>query len=222
MKKYLVLILCFTSIFLEAQSIEKEWKFESIKNNDGTSLAEINSTDSFSLNEGKFKYSLVAKDSLVAEGSYSYQNKLLTLKYNKPNDTIRQYTIDQLTDSILVISENNVFYSFNRIHQIEENKSFLKTNHTENTIHPSQGFSLTSLWRGILGMSVLLLIAFLFSANRRAVDWKKVVIGLSLQLMIAIGVLKISFIQKAFEFVGKIFIQILEYTKSGSKFLFEG
>ena len=211
MKKYFVLFLFFTSIFLKAQSIEKEWKFESIKNNDGISLVEINSSDSFSLNEGEFKYSLIAKDSLEAEGSYTYQNNLLIFKYDKPKDTIRQYSIDQLTDSILVISENNVFYSFNRIYQSEEN-----------IIQPSQGFSLTSLWRGILGMSVLLLIAFLFSANRRAVDWKKVVIGLSLQLLIAIGVLKIPFIQKAFEFVGKIFIQILEYTKSGSKFLFEG
>ena len=211
MKKYFVLFLFFTSIFLKAQSIEKEWKFESIKNNDGISLVEINSSDSFSLNEGEFKYSLIAKDSLEAEGSYTYQNNLLIFKYDKPKDTIRQYSIDQLTDSILVISENNVFYSFNRMHQSEEN-----------IIQPSQGFSLTSLWRGILGMSVLLLIAFLFSANRRAVDWKKVVIGLSLQLLIAIGVLKIPFIQKAFEFVGKIFIQILEYTKSGSKFLFEG
>ena len=211
MKKYFVLLLFFTSIFLKAQSIEKEWKFESIKNNDGISLVEINSSDSFSLNEGEFKYSLIAKDSLEAEGSYTYQNNLLIFKYDKPKDTIRQYSIDQLTDSILVISENNVFYSFNRMHQSEEN-----------IIQPSQGFSLTSLWRGILGMSVLLLIAFFFSANRRAVDWKKVVIGLSLQLLIAIGVLKIPFIQKAFEFVGKIFIQILEYTKSGSKFLFEG
>ena len=211
MKKYFVLLLFFTSIFLKAQSIEKEWKFESIRNNDGISLVEINSTDSFSLDEGKFKYSLVAKDSLEAEGSYTNQNNLLTFKYDRPKDTIRQYRIEQLTDSILVISENNLFYSFNRIHHTEEN-----------TIQPSQGFSLTSLWRGILGMSVLLLIAFLFSANRKGVDWKKVAIGLTLQLLIAVGVLKIPVIQKAFEFVGKIFIQILEYTKSGSKFLFEG
>ena len=117
MKKYFVLFLFFTSIFLKAQSIEKEWKFESIKNNDGISLVEINSSDSFSLNEGEFKYSLIAKDSLEAEGSYTYQNNLLIFKYDKPKDTIRQYSIDQLTDSILVISENNVFYSFNRMHQ---------------------------------------------------------------------------------------------------------
>ena len=89
-------------------------------------------------------------------------------------------------------------------------------------ILPSQGFSLNSLWRGVLGMLALLLIAFLFSSNKKAIDWKKVGIGLALQLLIAVGVLKVKFIQKIFEFIGKIFIEILEYTKAGSEFLFAG
>ncbi len=89
-------------------------------------------------------------------------------------------------------------------------------------IIPSQGFSFTSLWRGVLGMFVLIIIAFLFSSNKKAIDWKKVGIGLALQLLIAIGVLKVSFIQKVFEFIGGIFIEILEYTKAGSEFLFAG
>lgn len=89
-------------------------------------------------------------------------------------------------------------------------------------IIPSQGFSFTSLWRGVLGMFVLIIIAFLFSSNKKAIDWKKVGIGLALQLLIAIGVLKVNFIQKVFEFVGSIFIEILEYTKAGSEFLFAG
>ncbi|UAM97108.1 Na+ dependent nucleoside transporter [Polaribacter litorisediminis] len=89
-------------------------------------------------------------------------------------------------------------------------------------IIPSQGFSLNSLWRGVLGMFALILIAFLFSSNRKAIDWKKVGIGLSLQLLIAVGVLKVKFIQKIFEFIGSIFIEILEYTKAGSEFLFAG
>jgi len=89
-------------------------------------------------------------------------------------------------------------------------------------IIPSQGFSLHSLWRGVLGMVVLILIAFLFSSNRKGIDWKKVGIGLALQLLIAVGVLKVKFIQKIFEFIGSIFIEILEYTKAGSEFLFAG
>ncbi|NQZ43842.1 MAG: Na+ dependent nucleoside transporter [Flavobacteriaceae bacterium] len=86
----------------------------------------------------------------------------------------------------------------------------------------NQGFSFNSLWRGALGMFVLILIAFAFSANRKAINWKTVGIGLGIQLLIAIGVLKVPAIQIIFESVGKIFIEILEFTKIGSKFLFEG
>jgi CNT family concentrative nucleoside transporter len=102
---------------------------------------------------------------------------------------------------------------------LEEN---LKIKEKEGTIIASGDFTFTSFWRGVLGMFSLLLIAFLFSANRRAISWKRVAIGLSLQLVIAVGVLKVSFVQKAFELVGKLFIEILEYTKAGSSFLFAG
>jgi len=87
---------------------------------------------------------------------------------------------------------------------------------------PNEGFTVTGLWRGILGMIVLLLIAYLFSANRKAINWKTVGIGVGIQLIIAIGVLKVPFVQKVFEAIGGIFIQILEFTKAGSTFLFDG
>lgn len=89
-------------------------------------------------------------------------------------------------------------------------------------MEPNDGFSLNSLGRGVLGMFVLLLLAFLFSSNRRAINWKTVGIGLALQLIIAIGVLKVPFVQLVFEQIGRIFVSILEFTRAGSKFLFEG
>jgi CNT family concentrative nucleoside transporter len=89
-------------------------------------------------------------------------------------------------------------------------------------IIPSQGFSIGSLSRGVLGMIVLIALAFLFSSNKKAINWKTVGIGLSFQLIIAVGVLKVGFVQKAFEFVGNIFVKVLDFTRVGSKFLFEG
>lgn len=86
----------------------------------------------------------------------------------------------------------------------------------------NEGFSIHSLWRGVLGMLSLILLAFLFSSNRKAINWRTVAVGLFLQLIIAIGVLKIPFVQLIFEQIGKIFVSILEFTKAGSKFLFEG
>ena len=218
MKKYITGILFLISLITVGQSIEKDWKFESIKNNSGVSLVNVNPSDSFSLKDGEFNYSLLSKDSLVAKGSYIHQNNLLTLNYSLPKDTVRSYKIVEITDSILTLSENETIYSFSAIKKSKE----IAAIEAENKILPSKGFSMNSLWRGVLGMFVLLIISFLFSANRRAVDWRKVGIGLSIQLIIAIGVLKVNFIQTIFNFIGSIFIEILEYTKAGSEFLFAG
>jgi len=218
MKQYISCILFFLSVITVAQTIEKDWKFESIKNNNEISIVEINTNDALKLADGKFFYSLASKDTLIAKGTYNLQSNLLTFKYSLPKDTLRNYNIIELTDSTLILSENETIYSFSTIKKTEE----IAAVEAKNKILPSKGFSMNSLWRGVLGMFVLLIISFLFSANRRAVDWRKVGIGLSIQLIIAIGVLKVNFIQSIFNFIGSIFIEILEYTKAGSEFLFAG
>lgn len=89
---------------------------------------------------------------------------------------------------------------------------------TENII-PSSGFTLNGLLRGLLGMAVLILISYVFSANRKAINWKTVSFGLIGQLILAVGVLKVPFIQSIFEVISKIFVKILEFTQAGSQFL---
>lgn len=91
-----------------------------------------------------------------------------------------------------------------------------------NELAPNAGVSFESIWRGVLGMVVLIFLAYLFSSKRKAIQWKTVGLGLLFQLLIAIGVLRIKFIQAAFEAVGKIFVSVLDFTRAGSKFLFEG
>tara|TARA_B110000503_G_scaffold20846_2_gene31628 strand:+ start:26308 stop:27648 length:1341 start_codon:yes stop_codon:yes gene_type:complete len=86
-------------------------------------------------------------------------------------------------------------------------------------IIPNSSFSITSLWKGILGMIFLVGISYAFSSNRKAISWKMVGIGLSIQIVLAIGILKISLIQKGFSLVGQMFVNILDYTLVGSKFL---
>lgn len=87
---------------------------------------------------------------------------------------------------------------------------------------PSEGFSMTSLWRGVLGMFFLIFIAFLISNNKKAINWKVILIGLLVQLTIAIGVLKIPLIMWLFESIGKVFIKVLDFSKEGSRFIFNG
>ena len=53
-----------------------------------------------------------------------------------------------------------------------------------------QGMSLESLSRGIVGMLVLIMIAYALSNNRKKIPWKVVGLGIFAQLIIAIGVIK--------------------------------
>jgi len=80
-------------------------------------------------------------------------------------------------------------------------------------------FSINTIFRGILGMAVLIFVGWLFSSSRRNIPWRTVFIGLLIQVLLAIGVLYVPFIRIGFEFFGKIFVKILDFTKEGSTFL---
>jgi CNT family concentrative nucleoside transporter len=194
-----------------AQDLEKTWQFETIEDAKGQSLFKPSKSDTLSLTNGSFHYSLKAKNNLKASGDYLYQNNLLVFYYSQPTDTIRYYRIKELTDSTLVFKENGVSYKF---------KPFNNVIQVDNTIIPSQGFSIQSLMRGAIGMLVLLLLAIILSKNRKAINWRTVGFGLLAQLILAISVLKIPFVQASFEWVGKRFIDVLDFTMAGTKFLF--
>lgn len=81
-------------------------------------------------------------------------------------------------------------------------------------------FSFKSILRGLGGIIALLLIAWLFSTDRKHINWRTVGIALGLQLLIAICILAVPAVQTVFEFFGKCFVQVLNWTKAGSSFLF--
>ncbi|MCH1385076.1 MAG: Na+ dependent nucleoside transporter [Flavobacteriaceae bacterium] len=77
-----------------------------------------------------------------------------------------------------------------------------------------------SILRGLLGLTVLIAIAIACSSDRKNIPWKTVGIGLSIQLVLAIGILRVGWIQSIFEGLGKLFVSILDFTNAGSIFLF--
>ena len=87
-------------------------------------------------------------------------------------------------------------------------------------IIPHEGISITSILRGALGVSTIIVIAYLLSNNRKRIDWKTIIIGLSSQLIIAVAVLKIEFVRIVFEKIGQGFLAIVIYTNQGSRILF--
>ena len=196
----LLFIFSFNSIF--SQSIIGDWFFQNIKDSNGNELFEVKKTDLLSISEKDFKYNLESKNNLLAEGSYSITNNKLSFKYNTPSDTLRTYNITLLSRNELEFTENGISYKFKK------------------RIIANQGFSLNSFLRGLLGMFVLILISYLLSANRKAINWKTVILGLGAQIILAIGVLKVPLIQGFFEWVGSLFIAVLDFTLEGTKFLF--
>lgn len=76
------------------------------------------------------------------------------------------------------------------------------------------------LLRGLLGISVLLGIAFLISNNKRFINWRLVSLGLILQIVFAIFVLKISYGQWFFGQISAVFVTILNFTFQGAEFVF--
>ena len=89
-------------------------------------------------------------------------------------------------------------------------------------IMASQGVTAMGLGRGVIGMLVLIFICSIFSTDRKAIRWRTVGIGLLIQLIIAVGVLHVSFVKISFEYIGSVFVSLLNFTQAGSKFLFEG
>ncbi|MCF8462236.1 MAG: Na+ dependent nucleoside transporter [Flavobacteriales bacterium] len=82
------------------------------------------------------------------------------------------------------------------------------------------GFSFMSIARGLLGTATLVLIGVLFSQDRKAINWKLIATGLLIQLVLAIGILKVSWFQYGFDVVGQGFVKLISFTDFGTDFLF--
>ncbi|NNF33150.1 MAG: Na+ dependent nucleoside transporter [Saprospiraceae bacterium] len=79
---------------------------------------------------------------------------------------------------------------------------------------------LIDLSRGILGIAVMLFFCYLLSSNRKAINWKLVGMGLTLQILLAILVLKVPFINTGFDWIAKMFEKTLRFSEAGATFIF--
>ena len=74
--------------------------------------------------------------------------------------------------------------------------------------------------RALLGIVALLGIACLLSSNRRKINWRVVAGGLTLQVVIAIGVLQVPFIETLFGWIANLFAVALEISVKAAGFVF--
>ncbi len=205
-------IFSFTiiSLFSFAQSIEGKWNFDYIlpeETETGENLKPISDGDAMQINtDGSFHYK-ISKAKLIADGRWELNENNLSFYYTLPKKMTRTYQIIS-DDNSLVLNENGVNYAFVR-------------SEIAPTIISTSEVKFTSIFRGILGIISLLLIAFLFSRNRKGINWALVIKGLSMQILFALLILKVSVVSSGFEFVGKIFTKIISFTQDGTMFLFK-
>ena len=86
--------------------------------------------------------------------------------------------------------------------------------------------SFVSILRGIIGIAVIISLAFLFSEKKSKIPWKIVGIGLLFQIILAFlilnpsGVSFLEYFRLGFQLLGKMFVAILDFSKAGADFLF--
>src|SRR6187401_215168 len=80
-----------------------------------------------------------------------------------------------------------------------------------------------NLLRGVAGMFFLIALCYLFSNNRRAINWKLVLFGVVAQIAFAIGVLsggKYNFFRILIEWLSQKFVEIINISHKGTEFIF--
>jgi len=231
------------------EHLEKKWLFSSITDKNGNNIKKTLPTDTLKISssskEKPFSYA-IEKENINATGTWELKDSTLIFTYDlKPlvanidstaylvdentkepfviyfknnkeitrvstkglvsQKIVRTYKVDTCNLNRLVLVENDVAYSFSYESKLQESQ-----------------LNFTSIWRGAIGMMVLILILYLFSSNRKNISWRLVGSGLLMQLIFAIGVLKVPFVQRIFEACSNFFVKVLAFTKEGSDFVFGG
>ena len=227
LQRFVLLALLTLSTLGWSQTIEGNWRFESISA-DGNLLVPINpERDVMRLEAGEFTYQLKAKNNLQAAGYYDYADGILTFDYRQPADTIRRYKVS-VKDDTLTLIEAGVHYRF--LAQTSQDSGLLAAtsagadpNLAEDPgVMGNLSISLESLGRGVIGLGFLILMGYLLSSNRRRIDWNLVGTGLLLQLVFALLVLKVDRVAQSFDWLSQQVVTFLNFSEKGAEFLFGG
>lgn len=75
---------------------------------------------------------------------------------------------------------------------------------------------------GLIGIVLILGIAFLFSNNKKRINLRLVLSGLALQIVIAILILRVKPVASFFEFLGRGMQKLEGFAKQGANFVYDG
>jgi CNT family concentrative nucleoside transporter len=76
------------------------------------------------------------------------------------------------------------------------------------------------VFRGLIGLAAFIGFLWIFSSDRKRIDWRLVLTGLVFQIIIGLAVLKLSFVAIIFDSMTQFFIDVLGFADDGGRFVF--
>lgn len=223
--------------------LKNTWKYDAITDVNGNLISKIGEEDMLSLgSDFSFTHKSKADNSFQKGLWRKNDNKLvLTVDFQVPIDSM-VYVIENNKPTLINYSKGNLVSSSKngklttkqkviefeieectaeKLVLLKDDKLYVFSDKQLAEVKSKAIFSLNfnSLSRGFIGLIVILLIAFIFSTNRRKIAWRTVIFGLLIQISLALGITYVPAIAWVFKTVGSIFVVILDFTKEGSVFL---
>jgi CNT family concentrative nucleoside transporter len=152
-------------------------------------------------------------DSLNSSGKFIVQGDFIALYPSNNQNTINQFELVKQTAAGLSLKNNGVTYDL-----LAKKEIAIASANME--IPNDIGFSFKSLYRGIIGMLFILSFCFLLSKNKKQIDWRLVIVGITLQLVFAISVLKFESVAYVFDAISTGVVKFLNVSEAGAEFVF--
>ncbi len=165
-----------------------------------------------------------------------YHRKSFTLKLN-PNGTFvnddtlftqqltgkwkakdKTLTLTSIVNTLDVI--NNYPIAFSSDNKVVFTKSGKRFAYHDKISSKGAGITFMSIIRGFFGLGMLFLIGYVFSKDRKNINWGLVARGTLLQIALAILILKVPFVSIIFDWLSKAFTKLINFSHDGANFLF--
>ena len=76
--------------------------------------------------------------------------------------------------------------------------------------------------RAFFGLIFIIAVAWIFSKDRKSINWKLVGGGILLQIIFGFLITQVEVVNLGFSFISKFFVKVIDFTNEGTKFLFGG
>ncbi|WP_405378042.1 NupC/NupG family nucleoside CNT transporter [Nonlabens sp. Asnod3-A02] len=209
-------LLCFSFIgnAQENTPIEGTWIFDTATIVDNTQ-GNAQDLDSISFSQQNYKF-YTGVDSLNSTGRFIIQNDFIALYPNSNNTQLKQFDLKKVNNDSLSIKNKDITYHF----LIKKEETTVATTSNNVQISNDLGFSFESFYRGLIGMFFILGFCYLLSNNRKKIDWRLVIVGVTLQVVFAISVLKFESVAYIFDGISTGVVKFLAVSEAGAEFVF--